>query len=52
MDYYSLKLKIQGINKSMPNIEYGGCGTFSYHLHKVAASGSRSNILSMYSSKW
>jgi hypothetical protein len=30
-----LKGKISEINNKYPNINYGGCGTFSYHLHKV-----------------
>ena len=29
-----LKYKIQSIDSKIPNINYGGCGTFSYHLHK------------------
>lgn len=30
-----LKSKIENINCKFPNINYGGCGTFSYHLQKV-----------------
>jgi len=30
-----LELELYLINKEIPNINYGGCGTFSYHLKKV-----------------
>ena len=30
-----LELKLYEINKELPDINYGGCGTFSYHLKKV-----------------
>ena len=30
-----IKVKIEEINKDIPNINYGGCGTLSYHLKKV-----------------
>lgn len=30
-----LKQEIEKINNDIPNINYGGCGTFSYHLNKV-----------------
>src|ERR1035437_2719513 len=32
MDLNFLNEKIQLINSKYPNINYGGCGTFSYHL--------------------
>ena len=35
MDIKELELKLYEINKELPNINYGGCGTFSYHLSKV-----------------
>lgn len=30
-----LRQEILKINEKYPNINYGGCGTFSYHLHKT-----------------
>jgi hypothetical protein len=30
-----LQQEILKINDKYPNINYGGCGTFSYHLHKT-----------------
>ena len=30
-----LRQEILKINEKHPNINYGGCGTFSYHLHKL-----------------
>jgi hypothetical protein len=35
MNLRTLQLKIEEINNDLPNINYGGCGTFSYHLKKV-----------------
>lgn len=35
MTLNDLKIKIEELNNYFPNINYGGCGTFSYHLNKV-----------------
>lgn len=35
LDINHLKYKINEINEKYPNINYGGCGTFSYYLYKV-----------------
>ena len=35
MDLLDLRHKIEKIDSKIPNINYGGCGTFSYHLHKT-----------------
>ena len=35
MNLSDLRYKIERIDNKIPNINCGGCGTFSYHLHKV-----------------
>lgn len=31
----NIQIEIEKINNDLPKINYGGCGTFSYHLNKV-----------------
>jgi hypothetical protein len=35
VDLNYLKHRVFEINNKYPNINYGGCGTFSYHLYQV-----------------